>query len=320
MSKKKKGKSIFHQICIFVILMSVILAVLLNYIWYSNTRKLVYTNEIQSSSALLEQLAIRLEDNINQINISSYSFLFDTRVRDIVSVSPKDEEAKVENEAYIRQIFTQMKESNTMIRSVEFIGNYYQISSEDTGKGSVDFAELKEYDWYQNFSNYYLETFTPLYNNTYIRRQDTEVIGWTRKISGSLDNTSTAGILLIEISYSGIASLMEQVQETTGGQLIIIDKRENLIFHPENRQTLNEEEEEVFERLSDSGDSIVLESRSGSYVCISQNIATPEWRVVMLVEQDNLRDSLVQSTMQTIIIVVIIVAGCIVLSAVFPDI
>lgn len=136
-----KRKSLFCKIWISIILISIVLFLAVNSIWYNNTRNIVYKNEIQSATSLLYQLNMRMENILNAININAYPFLFDSKAREILSVPQQSEERRLENEEYIRDIFKQMKKSNTMICSVEFAGKYYNISSE-MDKQDVDFEKL----------------------------------------------------------------------------------------------------------------------------------------------------------------------------------
>ena len=140
--KKGKKKSLFYKICAAMILTGMLPLILINGIWLHNTSNIVYKNEIQTASSMLYQLSMRMENIMNFVNTCSYSFLFDTKARAILSAKPKSEEEREKNETYIKNIFSQIKKNNTMIRSLEFDGKYYQISSEDT----ADFEMLQQYD------------------------------------------------------------------------------------------------------------------------------------------------------------------------------
>ena len=159
-----RRKALFFKIWISIILISIILFIAVNVIWYKNTSDIIYRNEMQSASSLLYQLNMRIENIFNSININSYPFLFDSDVREMLSVPPADEQARLENEEQIRNIFRQMKKNTTMICSVEFVGRYYNISSE-MERSRVDFERLREYDWYLEFSDYYVDLITPVYKN-----------------------------------------------------------------------------------------------------------------------------------------------------------
>lgn len=113
-----RRKALFFKIWISIILISIILFIAVNVIWYKNTSDIIYRNEMQSASSLLYQLNMRIENIFNSININSYPFLFDSDVREMLSFPPADEQARLENEEQIRNIFRQMKKNTTMICSV----------------------------------------------------------------------------------------------------------------------------------------------------------------------------------------------------------
>ena len=157
----RKRKALFFKIWLSIVLISIVLFAAMNLIWYKNTSDIIYRNEMQSASSLLYQLNMRIENIFNSININSYSFLFDSDVRNMLSVPPRDEDTRRANEQYIRDIFRQMKKNTTMICSLEFVGRYYDISSE-TDRSAVDFDRLRQYDWYREFSDYYVDLVTPV--------------------------------------------------------------------------------------------------------------------------------------------------------------
>ena len=99
-----RRKALFFKIWISIILISIILFIAVNVIWYKNTSDIIYRNEMQSASSLLYQLNMRIENIFNSININSYPFLFDSDVREMLSVPPADEQARLENEEQIRNI------------------------------------------------------------------------------------------------------------------------------------------------------------------------------------------------------------------------
>lgn len=304
----KKNTSLLARIWASIIVTSLIPLVLVNYIWFHNTSQIVYENEMQSASNLLYQLNMRIENMFNSININSYAFLFDTKVREIVSTWPANEAEREKNEAYIRNIFKQMKKSNTMICSVEFTGSFYQISSEESEYSQVDFDELKGYEWYQEFSDYHVDSFTPVYYNRYIEKYNTPVIGWIRKIS-SVESGQTVGSFLIEISYSDLAYMMREAQEQNNHQMLIFDKKGNIIFQPsdEIRFQKTEQEKKLFEELRGEKNEFTFAYEDRNYACICDKLSTTKWYLAMLIDKQDLMAYGVESVKQSMVLVIFIV-------------
>lgn len=298
-------KSLFFRIWISVILTSIIPLLVVNGIWYNNTSNIVYKNEMQSASSLLYQLNMRMENVFNSININSYPFLFDSKVREILSVPPQNEEIRSKNEEYIQDIFRQMKKSNTMICSVEFVGKYYSISSEMTNQ-HVDFEKLKQYKWYAEFSDYYVEMVTPIYNNDYIEKFNTKVVGWIRKITPS-DSMTAVGNFLIEISYSNIASVMKEAMEKSGNKIMVFDKRGNLFFKPDDIILSDTEIEELVQKVKTSEDVISIENHEKEYACLAERSAASGWYIVMMVEKEGLLTYIKASVRQSMLFGIFIV-------------
>lgn len=295
-----KRKSLFYKIWMFMILISIVLFLAINAIWYNNTRNIVYKNEIQSATSLLYQLNMRMENIFNAININAYAFLFDAKAREILSMPPQNEEKRLENEEYIRDIFKQMKKNNTMICSVEFVGKYYNISSE-MDKQDVDFEKLKQYDWYSEFSDYYMEMVTPIYKNDYIEKFNTKVIGWARKITGS-DVSNTTGNFLIEISYSNIESVMRETMEKSGNRIMVFDANGNLLFHPEGETLSAGEMQDFVEKVKTSEGVFSITDQGKEYACLAEKMSSSGWYIMMMVDRQELMSSISASVRQSLIL------------------
>lgn len=231
-----RRKTLFFKIWISIILISIMLFAAVNVVWYKNTSNIIYRNEMQSASSLLYQLNMRIENIFNSINTNSYSFLFDSDVRDMLSIPPADEQTRIKNENHIRDIFRQMKKNTTMICSVEFVGRYYDISSE-TDRSKVDFEQLRQYDWYRELSDYYMDLVTPVYKNDYIEKYNTRVIGWARKITGSDTSGGEAllqkvkageDVFLFEENGTEYACLVER-SATSGWYIMMMVNRQELL-------------------------------------------------------------------------------------------
>ncbi len=302
-----RRKALFFKIWISIILISIILFIAVNVIWYKNTSDIIYRNEMQSASSLLYQLNMRIENIFNSININSYPFLFDSDVREMLSVPPADEQARLENEEQIRNIFRQMKKNTTMICSVEFVGRYYNISSE-MERSRVAFERLREYDWYREFSDYYVDLITPVYKNDYIEKYNTRVIGWARKLTGA-DTANTIGTFLIEISYPSIENVMREAMEKSGNRILVFDKRGNLYFHPDSPQdkSFSAEETDALLQKAKSGEDVFTFTGQGSeYTCLMERSAASGWYIVMMVNRQELLDSTRASVSQSLLLALFI--------------
>ena len=302
-----RRKALFFKIWISIILISIILFIAVNVIWYKNTSDIIYRNEMQSASSLLYQLNMRIENIFNSININSYPFLFDSDVREMLSVPPANEQARLENEEQIRNIFRQMKKNTTMICSVEFVGRYYNISSE-MERSRVAFERLREYDWYREFSDYYVDLITPVYKNDYIEKYNTRVIGWARKLTGA-DTANTIGTFLIEISYPSIENVMREAMEKSGNRILVFDKRGNLYFHPDSPQDKSfsaEETDALLQKAKSGEDVFTFTGQRSEYTCLVERSAASGWYIVMMVNRQELLDSTRASVSQSLLLALFI--------------
>ena len=225
----------------------------------------------------------------------------------MLSIPPADEQTRIKNENHIRDIFRQMKKNTTMICSVEFVGRYYDISSE-TDRSKVDFEQLRQYDWYRELSDYYMDLVTPVYKNDYIEKYNTRVIGWARKITGS-DTSNTIGTFLIEISYPNIEKVMREAMEKSGNRILVFDKKGNLYFHPDSsRDKISSESggEALLQKVKAGEDVFLFEENGTEYACLVERSATSGWYIMMMVNRQELLDSTRASVRQSLLLTLFI--------------
>ena len=200
-----------------------------------------------------------------------------------------------------------MKKNTTMICSVEFVGRYYNISSE-MERSRVDFERLREYDWYLEFSDYYVDLITPVYKNDYIEKYNTRVIGWARKLTGA-DTANTIGTFLIEISYPSIENVMREAMEKSGNRILVFDKRGNLYFHPDSPQDKSfsaEETDALLQKAKSGEDVFTFTGQRSEYTCLVERSAASGWYIVMMVNRQELLDSTRASVSQSLLLALFI--------------
>ena len=301
----KKRNTLFYRIWVSTVLISILSLLIVNLMWYNNTSSIVYRKEIQSASNLLYQLNMRMENMFNAVGINTYSFLFDSKTRDVLSRPAKNEEEKKENEAYILEIFRNIKKNNTAINSLEFVGQYYEISSE-MDSSNVDFERLKAYDWYRMFSDYYVEMKTPVYYNDYIEKYNSQVIGWVRKLNTSTSSYSI-GNFLIEISYPSISYVVEEAVEKSGNPILLFDKRGNVLYSPEDLDFSSNELELLMEQSKISEEPFSFEGQNHKFSCLVEKLASSGWYMVMLIDKQILSAYIKESVLQSLLIGIFIV-------------
>ena len=90
--------SLFTKLLSAFLLLGFLPLLFVNFMWYHNTSRIVYQNELSNSQNLLNQLNVRLENVLNTINVNTYPFLFDRTVQDIIASVPAAPDVKRENE------------------------------------------------------------------------------------------------------------------------------------------------------------------------------------------------------------------------------
>ena len=146
--KKPNFHTLFARLLTAFALVGLVPLFFVNQLWYHNTRSIVYQNELDSSISLLNQLNIRLENALNTINVNTYPFIFDSHLQEVLNIAPVSEAVRMHNESVLKDSLVQIRENNSMISSVSYIGPYYQVCSVNS---AIDFGKFRLEDWYQHF-------------------------------------------------------------------------------------------------------------------------------------------------------------------------
>lgn len=308
--KKPNFHTLFARLLTAFALLGLVPLFFVNQLWYHNTRSIVYQNELDSSISLLNQLNIRLENALNTINVNTYPFIFDSHLQEVLNIAPVSEAVRMHNESVLKDSLVQIRENNSMISSVSYIGPYYQVCSVNS---AIDFGKFRQQDWYQHFLEYgKKEFFSPVYVNDYIERRGTHVIGWIRRLSAG-SGVQQPSSLLVEISHSSIASFLQPAIEGNSNRVFIFDSNGNPIFHPDENHPLisSDEDRRLFERISSGSSSFDFRYEGKPYIVTVSRMATTDWYLAIAVDTATLLSSTRAASHQVTMITLLVLAGLI---------
>ena len=308
--KKPNFHTLFARLLTAFALLGLVPLFFVNQLWYHNTRSIVYQNELDSSISLLNQLNIRLENALNTINVNTYPFIFDSHLQEVLNIAPVSEAVRMHNESVLKDSLVQIRENNSMISSVSYIGPYYQVCSVNS---AIDFGKFRQQDWYQHFLEYgKKEFFSPVYVNDYIERRGTHVIGWIRRLSAG-SGVQQPSSLLVEISHSSIASFLQPAIEGNSNRVFIFDSNGNPIFHPDENHPLisSDEDRRLFERISSGSSSFDFRYEGKPYIVTVSRTATTDWYLAIAVDTATLLSSTRAASHQVTMITLLVLAGLI---------
>lgn len=303
--------SLFVKILVVFIALVLIPLLFVNQIWYHNTSRILYENELESSNNLLEQIAVRLENAFNGININTYSFLFGKDVQEILENVPDTEEEREKNRRVLQAELLQIRENNTMISTALFLDDEYQLCSKESAQ--VDYDVLQSYPWFQRFRNYgKQEMFSPVYVNDYIDQGGTLVIGWLRRLR--TDSLKSPQNFLVEISYSSITSFLYPVMENSNNKIFLFDSYGNVLFHPDQSHIFSptQEDKELFECLQGEEQPFSFSYEGRQYSVTERRLSTTKWYLVMAIDTQTLLFSTDMSARQVYLLTICVLGGVVI--------
>lgn len=303
--------SLFVKILAVFIALGLLPLLFVNQIWYHNTSWILYQNELESADNLLEQIAVRMENAFNGINVNTYSFLFGKNVQKILENVPATQEQLERNTQVLQSELSQIRENNTMISTALFLSDDYQLCSKETAQ--VDYDALRDYPWFQRFTNYgKQEMFTPVYVNDYIDQGGTLVIGWLRRLR--TDSLQSPQNFLVEISYSSITAFLHPVMENSNNKIFLFDSYGNVLFHPDQGHIFSptQEDAELYSSLEANEEPFSFTYEGRQYSVTQRTLSTTKWRLVMAIDTQTLLSSTDLSARQVYLLTICVLCGVVI--------
>ena len=167
---------------------------------------------------------------------------------------------------------------------------------------------LFQQSWFEEPDDPYTFTFSNPHIQELFKTPYKWVVTLTRKIS--IDGTPY--YLVIDYDFSTISAYINRVFIGKRGYSFILDKNNQLIYHPNQRMAQNMDEKEIVNMIETKGDGVYV-TPSEKYVMAYQTVPQSHWKVVGVSDlEDTLRPALNEIWTFTFWAFVLIF-GCIVL-------
>ncbi|MDY4670054.1 MAG: sensor histidine kinase [Oliverpabstia sp.] len=230
--KNLKPKGIQSTIMISFSIISISIMMILGALLYLRFSNAVREEMIQSTSKLMEQTGENLEDYLGSMRRISDAVYYNAIKENDFSSQDKD----------IQQGMNLLYEANKdNLKSVAVYNNYGSLMAAEPVASQKEDPNVTRQGWFQkamdekenmHFSTPHIQN---LFNDSKFRYY--WVISLSRAIEITDRGVSQTGVLLVDMDYSGIARMMNQINNSNNGQYYYLcDRNGEIIYHPRQIQ------------------------------------------------------------------------------------
>ncbi len=203
---------------------------------YGQGQKMVFSIAMDYVTQLNEQINKNIDSYITYMENVSQLEVNNENVKYCLFAKSEEESLQKLRAIYIGNIsaqFSILKETRRDIHNIGIIGSNgsYLINSKDIRMNS--YADYKKMDWYQLA----LKGQSVL-TTSHVQNIVADDYQWVVTMSNGIVNSATGkieGVFFIDLNYSSISNLCENIDLGNRGYVFIIDKKGDIVYHPKQQ-------------------------------------------------------------------------------------
>jgi len=250
--KTIRDTMIFYFGILIMLALFTFLMISLNY-----TQETVLDNSRDYTQQLVEQLNSEIDSYISYMENITH-MVTGTEDSDVINYLFHDtKDSNVLKERVINQ-FQVVQETREDILNIAAVADNGKTLIND-GKVELNpYVNLQEMPWYQDVIKADSHI---VISSSHVQNAISNSYDWVVTLSCGLRNPKTnavEGVFFIDLNYNSISTLCEKIRQGDKGYLFIVDKNENIIYHPKQKLLLAGLKTEYTNR--------VLEQQTGSFI------------------------------------------------------
>ena len=302
--KKRKVSDIQSVIMTVLSLMTVITSISMGLLLYNRYEMAMRQNEVRNTQNLMESTVNSMEQYLKNMRQIS-----DTVTYNIIQAFD------VSSPEFNQQLSFLYDFNKDKIQSIALYDMEGILIVAEPVTLQKDGVEVLWQSWFENAAEEIenMHFSTPHMQNLF--QDDAKSYHWVISLSRAVDGIDgdrpENGILLVDMKYSFIEEMMNQVNDQNRGRYYYVcDGEGNLIYHPYANEISNELFEEDFSIVCSSEDGVYKNLRSPSgdkQTAIVSTISYTGWKMVGIVKQDIRTDSREQFRIYMVIVVIMLI-------------
>ena len=302
--KKRKVSDIQSVIMTVLSLMTVITSISMGLLLYNRYEMAMRQNEVRNTQNLMESTVNSMEQYLKNMRQIS-----DTVTYNIIQAF---DVSSPEFNQQLSFLYDFNKDKIQSIALYDMEGNLIVAEPVTLQKDGID---VLWQSWFENAAEEIenMHFSTPHMQNLF--QDDAKSYHWVISLSRAVDGIDgdrpENGILLVDMKYSFIEEMMNQVNDQNRGRYYYVcDGEGNLIYHPYANEISNGLFEEDFSIVCSNEDGVYKNLRSPSgdkQTAIVSTISYTGWKMVGIVKQDIRTDSREQFRIYMVIVVIMLI-------------
>lgn len=253
--KSIRTAMLFSFSLLIITALLIFLIISLNY-----TRRSVIQNSTDYTSQLVKQVNTDIDSYIQYMKNISMMLTTNSDVSEyLFNDNASPEEEKFHHDAIIEQFHTLCLTRPDICNIGIYRSNERYIFNYDNSQinKNINFSLL---DWYQKTLQSQGSTYL---SSSHVQNIVDNSYNWVITLSSTLKNPHTSvreGILFIDLNYSSIKDLCENINLGKKGYVFILDKEGEIIYHPKQQLIYSNLEEECIDeiqKLNENTDSFI---------------------------------------------------------------
>lgn len=269
---------LFSFSMIIIAALMIFLLISLNY-----TRKAIIQNSTGYTSQLVKQVNADIDSYIQYMRNISMMLTTNTDVSEYLFTAHADPaEEQMHHDAIIEQFHTLCLARPDICNIGIYRSNERYIFNYNNSKinENINFSLL---DWYQKTLQSQGATYL---SSSHVQNIVDNSYNWVITLSSTLKNPHTSareGILFIDLNYSSIRNLCENINLGKKGYVFILDKNGDIVYHPKQQLIYSNLETECIDeiqQLNENNNSFIDSDSDGKKLYTASTSKQTGWTIV----------------------------------------
>lgn len=255
---------------------------------YRLTRDAVSGTSLEYTRQLIDQVRYQVQSYLDNMESVLMMFMNHEELRELASMPNPDLPGGRELRERIARTFRTVAESREDIASIVFVGRNGVVLSDQPSGRFRPYPELIAQEWYQGA----IAADDTVVSSSRIQRIYRQEYRWVVSVSRAIRvggaSETPAGVLLVDLNYNVIESMLDQLDLGKQGYVFIVDSSGDLVYHPHQQLLytgLKTEDFDAIMRAADGG-HVTDRGQDGKWYVVS---STPfGWKVVGVIFSDEL--------------------------------
>jgi two-component system sensor histidine kinase YesM len=255
---------------------------------YRLTRDAVSGTSLEYTRQLIDQVRYQVQSYLDNMESVLVMFMHHEELRKLASMPEPNRPEGIGLRERIGRTFRMVAGSREDIASIVFVGRNGAIVSDQPSGRFRPYRELIEQDWYRKaLASDGVVVSSSRIQRIY-RREYRWVVSVSRAIAGEGEAAEPAGVLLVDLNFRVIESMLDQLDLGKQGYVFLVDAGGDLVYHPHQQlihSRLKTEDFAAIMRAADGG-HVTDRLRDGKWYVVSST--TFGWKAVGVIHSGEL--------------------------------